>query len=112
MSAILIAAAVLGVLGLLCGLMLTVANKIFEVPSNPLRDAVRQCLPGANCGGCGFAGCDALADAIVENRAPISACPVGGQAVADQIAQIMGVEDLPDQVRNVATVVCQGSSER
>lgn len=112
MSAILIAAGVLGVLGLLCGLLLTVANKIFEIPVNPQREAVRACLPGANCGGCGFAGCDALADAIIENRAPISACPVGGQSVADQIAQIMGVEDLPDQVRNIATVVCQGSSER
>ena len=112
MTSILIAAAVLGVLGLVCGLLLTVANKVFEVPSNPQRDAVRACLPGANCGGCGFAGCDALADAIVDNKAPISACPVGGQAVADQIAEIMGVEDLPDQVRNIATVVCQGSSER
>ena len=64
MTMILMAALVLGGLGLLFGLLLTLANKVFEVPSDPRRDAVRNCLPGANCGGCGYAGCDALADAI------------------------------------------------
>ena len=112
MSAILIAVLVLGALGLGFGLLLIVANKVFEMPSNPQRDEVRNALPGANCGGCGFAGCDALADAIIEGKAPISACPVGGAAVANEIAKILGIEAMPDQVRNIATVVCQGSSER
>lgn len=110
MSAILTAVLVLGALGLGFGLLLIVANKVFEMPANPQRDAVRSALPGANCGGCGFAGCDALAEAIVEGKAPISACPVGGAAVANEIAKIMGIEAMPDQVRNIATVVCQGSS--
>ncbi|MEG0741407.1 MAG: RnfABCDGE type electron transport complex subunit B [Clostridia bacterium] len=108
---ILIGAGVLGALGLLFGLLLTLANKVFEIPSNPKRDEVRNALPGANCGGCGFAGCDALADAIIAGDAPISACPVGGAAVAAQIAEIMGVEKTPNQVRNIATVVCQGGLE-
>jgi len=112
MQTILYATLILGGLGLLFGLLLTLANKVFHVPSNPKRDAIRNCLPGANCGGCGFAGCDALADAIVEEKAPLSACPVGGADVANQIAEIMGVEALPDQVRNVATVVCQGTLDR
>ena len=112
MTPILIGAGVLGALGLVFGLLLTLANKVFEVPSDPTRDAIRACLPGANCGGCGFAGCDALADAIVAGTAPISACPVGGAPVAKQISAIMGVEDTPDQVRNIATVVCQGSLDR
>lgn len=112
MSTILIAALVLGGLGILFGLLLTLANKVFEIPSNPKRDEVRDCLPGANCGGCGFAGCDALADAIVAEKAPISACPVGGAPVAKAIAKVMGVEDMPDQVRNIATVVCQGTVDR
>ncbi|MDO5114401.1 MAG: RnfABCDGE type electron transport complex subunit B, partial [Planctomycetia bacterium] len=112
MTPILIGAGVLGALGLIFGLLLTLANKVFEVPSDPKRDAIRACLPGANCGGCGFAGCDALADAITAGTAPISACPVGGQPVANQIAEIMGVEDTPDQVRNIATVVCQGTLDR
>ena len=64
MTAVLIGVGVLGGLGLVLGLLLTVANKVFEIPSDPKRDAVRNALPGANCGGCGFAGCDALAVAI------------------------------------------------
>ena len=112
MSTIIIAALVLGGLGILFGVLLGVANKMFEIPSNPKRDEVRNCLPGANCGGCGFAGCDALADAIVAEKAPISACPVGGAPVAKAIAQVMGVDDMPEQVRHIATVVCQGTVDR
>ena len=78
MSAILISVLVLGALGLGFGILLMVATKVFEMPSDPTRDAVRNALPGANCGGCGFAGCDALADAIAAGTAPVSACPVGG----------------------------------
>lgn len=112
MIPVLIGVGVLGGLGLVLGLLLTVANKVFEIPSDPKRDAVRNALPGANCGGCGFAGCDALADAIAAGKAPISACPVGGSAVASEIAKIMGVEETPQQVRNIATVVCQGTLDR
>ncbi len=111
MMPILIAAATLGAMGILFGLLLTLANKVFYVPTDPKRDEVRNALPGANCGGCGFAGCDALADAIAEGKAPLSACPVGGSDLASTIAKIMGADSMPDQVRNVATVVCQGSAE-
>ena len=86
MTAVLIGVGVLGGLGLVLGLLLTVANKVFEIPSDPKRDAVRNALPGANCGGCGFAGCDALADAIAAGKAPVNACPVGGAATAAEIA--------------------------
>ena len=112
MNAILTAVLVLGGIGLVFGLLLTLANKVFEVPSDPKRDEIRNVLPGANCGGCGFAGCDALADAIAAGTAPISACPVGGSSCAAEIAKIMGVEPLPQQVRNIATVVCQGTLDR
>ena len=53
---IMIAALVLGALGLIFGLVLTGTSKVFAVPSDPKRDAVREALPGANCGGCGFPG--------------------------------------------------------
>ncbi len=111
-TSILIAAGVLGVLGLLFGLLLTGANKVFEVPSDPKRDAVRAALPGANCGGCGYPGCDGMADAICAGKAPVNGCPVGGNTVSKQIAEIMGVENTPDQVKMVATVVCQGGLDR
>lgn len=112
MTAVLIAVLILGAMGLVFGLLLIGANKVFEMPSDPKRDAVRNVLPGANCGGCGFAGCDALADAIAAGEAPVNACPVGGAAVAAQVAQIMGLDAAPEQVRNIATVVCQGSLDR
>lgn len=112
MTSVFIAVLILGAMGLGFGLLLIGANKVFEMPSDPKRDEVRNVLPGANCGGCGFAGCDALADAIAAGEAPVNACPVGGAAVAAQIAQIMGLDAAPEQVRNVATVVCQGSLDR
>lgn len=112
MSTTILAPIVLTVLGIIFGTILAVASKVFAVEKDPREDAIVEILPGANCGGCGFAGCDALADAIIAGEAPISACPVGGSPVADAIAEIMGVEKTPDQVRNVATVVCQGSLDR
>ena len=100
MTAVLIGVGVLGGLGLILAcLLLSVANKVFEIPSDPKRDAVRNALPGANCGGCGYAGCDALADAIAAGKAPVNACPVGGAAAAAEIAKIMGVEETPQEVR-------------
>ena len=76
MTGILTAVLVLSLLGAAFGLLLIGAGKIFEMPSNPIRDQVRSALPGANCGGCGYAGCDALADAIAAGKAPVNTCPV------------------------------------
>ena len=53
---ILWAVLVLGVMGVLFGVLLTWTAKVFAVKSNPQRDAVREALPGANCGGCGYPG--------------------------------------------------------
>ena len=112
MTAILIGVLVLSLLGLVFGLLLTLANMKFEMPSDPRRDAVRNELPGANCGGCGYAGCDALAEAIAAGKAPVNACTVGGNAAAKAIAEIMGVEAGAEKQRMVATVVCQGTLDR
>lgn len=111
-TAILIAIGALGILSFVFGLLLMGANKAFYVPTNPQQEEVRSLLPGANCGGCGFAGCDALAQAIAEGKAPVNSCPVGGTAVAEQIAAVMGLDAPEEQIRNVATVLCQGSKDR
>ena len=110
MQAILIATVVVAVIGLLVGVMLVSVGKKFEVKVDPREAAVRECLPGNNCGGCGFAGCDALAGAIVAGDAPANACPVGGAPVGDKIASIMGV-DAGDAERKVAFVRCAGDCE-
>lgn len=108
---ILYAALALGGMGLLFGGVLTLTSRIFAVPSNPQRDAVRELLPGANCGGCGYPGCDGCADAIFAGKAPVNACPVAGPEVAAEIAKVMGVEAAPAAARKVARVICKGSDE-
>ena len=105
---ILYAALILGAMGLVFGLVLTFASKIFEVPANPTRDAIREVLPSANCGACGYPGCDGCADAIAAGKAPVNACPVGGAEVGAKIASIMGVEPASGADRKVARVICQG----
>ena len=105
---ILWAVLVLGGMGAIFGLILTLTSKVFHVENDPRRDAIREVLPGANCGGCGFPGCDGCADAIVAGKAPINACPVGGAAAAEKIGAIMGVQSASSGEKLVAHVVCQG----
>ena len=74
-------------------------------------DDIERNLAGANCGGCGYAGCSGLAAAIVKGEAPADACPVGGAAVGEKIAAIMGVE-AGKSGRKVAFVACRGDCEK
>jgi formate dehydrogenase (NADP+) beta subunit len=82
---------VLGGLGALCGLGLAVAAKVFYVYVDPKIEAVAEALPGANCGGCGFAGCGANAEAIVKGKSSGASCVAGGPDVAAAIAAVLGV---------------------
>lgn len=105
---ILYAILVLGVMGAVFGLILAVASKIFEVKTDPRMERVVECLPGANCGGCGFAGCEAYAKAVCAGEAEPSLCAVGGADVAEKICGIMGLEESAGAVRTVAFVKCSG----
>ncbi|MFR1233525.1 MAG: (Fe-S)-binding protein [Evtepia gabavorous] len=58
----------------------------------PREEAITECLPGANCGGCGYPGCGGYANAVVKGLAPVDACSPGGAEVAKKIGAIMGVE--------------------
>ena len=97
-------------LGILFGAILAIAAKIFEVKVDERVPLVQDCLPGANCGGCGYSGCGALAEAIVKGEAKPSACTVGGVETAQKIGAIMGVE-VEEMVRMRAQVMCSGTSE-
>lgn len=110
-EAIILAAAVIGVIGLLIGLLLGIAGKKFAVEVDEKEIAVRELLPGNNCGGCGYAGCDAMAQAIASGKAPASGCPVASAEVAGEIAKVMGV-DATDSVREVAFVKCNGTCDK
>lgn len=107
MMQLLIPVAILGVMGLVFGAGLAIASKVFEVKTDERVPLVRDALPGANCGGCGLPGCDALASAIVKGEAPLNACPVGGNAVALAIGEIMG-ESVGNSAPLVACVHCGG----
>ena len=110
MNTVIIAVVVLGVLGAVFGLILAFAAKVFAVEKDPREEAIAGCLPGANCGGCGFPGCSGYAAAVVKGEAPVNACAAGGAAVAAQIAEIMGVS-AGDSVRKVAQVHCTGCGQ-
>ncbi len=81
----------MGSLGLVIGVVLAAASKVFYVYVDPLVEAVDDALPGANCGGCGLPGCAANAEAIVAGTAAPNSCVAGSDELADQIAQILGV---------------------
>lgn len=108
MVGILIATLVLAISGILVGIGLVFAGKKFHVDVDEREVAVREVLPGNNCGACGYAGCDAMAAAIAKGEAPVNGCPVGGQPVADAVGEIMGVS-AEAGVPNVAFVRCDGS---
>lgn len=97
----------LGGLAIFFGVVLAFASKKFAVEVDPRVTDIRNVLPGANCGGCGFAGCDAFADAIVKGDATIAGCPVGGSELAAKIAALMGVE-AGSMEKQVARVICCG----
>ena len=97
--------------GVVAALILYFVAQKFKVEEDPRIDEVEKMLPGANCGGCGFAGCSGLAAAIAKGEAPVNACPVGGDVVGAKIAEIMGVEASTSE-KQVAFVKCQGDCDR
>ncbi|MBR5232334.1 MAG: RnfABCDGE type electron transport complex subunit B [Clostridia bacterium] len=104
---ILYAGLVLGGIGFVFGLVLTFAAKAFCVEADERVDQIRECLAGANCGACGYPGCDGFAKAVVEGKASVNGCAPAGEAGAKKIAAIMGLEAEAVEAK-VACVMCQG----
>ena len=104
---ILIAIGVLGALGLVFGLVLAVASRVFHVETDPRLEKLNECLPGANCGGCGFPGCGGYAQAVLDGKAPIGLCASGGNECAKKMSAVMGVK-AEKVTRKVAMVRCSG----
>ena len=110
MKTILLSMLVLGVLGAIFGAVLAFAAKIFHVEVDPKQRAVREALAGANCGGCGYPGCDGYAKAVAAGEAPCNKCVAGGAATAAKLAEIMGVSNDAAE-KMVAFVPCSGSCD-
>ncbi|MCA1927208.1 MAG: RnfABCDGE type electron transport complex subunit B [Calditerrivibrio sp.] len=99
---------VLGVAGSIAGAGLLIASKKFSMEKDPKVEKIVEILPSANCGGCGYPGCAALAEALVKGEALITACPVGGNVVAEKIANLLGIE-FSSSVKKIAKVRCNGT---
>ncbi|MCK9221303.1 MAG: RnfABCDGE type electron transport complex subunit B [Limnochordia bacterium] len=112
MNDILVSAVSMGILGTVFGFGLVWASQRFKVESDPRIDEIADAAPGANCGSCGFAGCRAYAEAVVEGRAEINACPVGGSAFVEKIASLLGKEATDIGPRKVAHVKCGGCNDK
>ena len=98
------------VLGLAFGVALAVAARRFHVPVNPLVEAVRDALPSANCGACGFAGCQSYAEAVVERpEVSTSLCAPGREAVARRLAELTG-KALGEVQDRIVVMRCHGVS--
>ena len=110
MQEIIITTVVIGVIGLIIGIALVAAGKKFYVAVDEKAIAVRECLPGNNCGACGYAGCDAVAAAIAAGDAPVNACPVCSADAVAKIGGVMGVEAEAAE-RKTAQVKCSGDCE-
>lgn len=111
LQGIIIATAVVGIVGLIIGVLLGIASIAFKVEVDEREEAVLGVLPGNNCGGCGYAGCSGLAAAIAKGEAPVNACPVGGDKVGKEVAAIMGVE-ADSSEKKVAFVYCKGDCKK
>lgn len=97
-------------LGLLFAGGLAIAYKKLKVEEDPKIEEVNEALPQANCGACGFSGCRAFAEAVVKGKAEPNGCPVGGNDVAEEVAQILGV-DAGKVIKRIARLQCRGTHE-
>ncbi|MEG1641289.1 MAG: RnfABCDGE type electron transport complex subunit B, partial [Ruthenibacterium sp.] len=98
-------------LGLLCAVILVIASKVMAVKEDELFAPLRACLPGANCGACGYPGCDGYAKALASGAETKSnLCVPGADATAAEVAGVLGVEAL-DVIEMVAVVHCSGDCE-
>ena len=107
MSGIVLPIMVVSLIGIGGGVILTIAAKYMAVPVNERVTEIREVLPGANCGACGFAGCDEYADKLINEGVAVNLCTPGGGEVAQAVGKLLGVE-AGEVVPMAAIVKCAG----
>lgn len=108
MTEVLIPIVTMTALGFLFSAGLVFAYKKLKVEEDPKIEKVSEVLPQVNCGACGFSGCRAFAEAVVKGDAEANGCPVGGQEVAQNVAEILGVQ-AGEIIKKVARLHCRGT---
>ena len=106
---ILLPVIIVGIIGLIAGVGLSLASKFMAVPVDEKQEKIREALPGANCGACGFSGCDGYAAAVAAGEASPDKCAPGGAAAAAALAEILGVEVVNEP--KIAFIACKGTRE-
>lgn len=110
-QAIITAAICVTAIGLICAIGLVIAAVFMSVKENEKEKQIRECLPGANCGACGFTGCDGYAKALANGEVDkTNLCIPGADAVSHAISDVLGTE-FEDTVEQVATIRCCGNCE-
>lgn len=110
MNGILLAVLLVAGIGLLIGLILSVASIVMAVPKDEKAEKLLEALPGANCGACGYSGCSGYANALSKGKAEVGLCAPGGIACAKELSAILGVES-SSMEKKVAAVRCMGSCD-
>ena len=105
MNTILLSALIMSGLGGAFAFVLAVADKVLFVDEDPRVHSVSEMLPGVNCGACGFASCHAFAEALVSGAAEPNNCRAGGELLASELSEFLGVE-VGDTKKQVAVVHC------
>jgi len=85
-------------------------QEVFKLERDPLVDAVRAALPGVNCGGCGYPGCEGYAEAAATRRAGPNLCSAGGSHTAEAVAALVGVEASAEDL--VSVLRCLGTKDK
>ena len=109
MMRILTPVAAMAVLGLIFGVGLAYALKLFGVELDPKIFKILAFLPGSNCGACGKAGCAGFAEALAKGEAMPAGCAVSNALARKSIAQLLGLEQV-ELVKTVAVLLCNGGS--
>jgi electron transport complex protein RnfB len=102
--------AILGGVGMAFGALIALANARLRVEEDPRVDALTDLLPGANCGACGYAGCRAFSEAVIQGKEPPSTCTVMSEMEREDVAEYLGV-DVGEANRKVARLLCAGGSD-
>ena len=108
MNSIILATIAVTTIGIICAVILSIASKIMHVPVDERVERIREALPGANCGACGFAGCEGYAEALIEqDGTATNLCIPGSKTVSRAISSVLGVE-FADVIEQVAVIKCGG----
>ena len=99
---------IISIISIISGLCLSIASVVMKVPQNKKIDEILKVLPGANCGACGFSGCEGYAKALAEGKSTPGLCSPGGDVVSKKLSNILGCDEKKVD-KKIAYIACNGT---